>query len=103
MAATGLRAHHSHPLCRKADGGKRTHGKTDKHKSMLALTLVRVLRETFAQNRAGLDASIDSAAATAVTAREVELTFKSRPRRYGLSAIMFNNLNASPRSTLEHY
>ncbi len=39
---------------------------------MLALTLVRVLRETFAQNRAGRDASIDSAAATAVTAIETK-------------------------------
>lgn len=38
---------------------------------MLALTLVRVLRETFAQNRAGLDASIDSAA-PAVTAIETK-------------------------------
>jgi hypothetical protein len=43
----------------------------------------------------------DSAARTAVTVREGESMFKSRPRKYGAFCIIFNNLNASSRSTLD--
>jgi hypothetical protein len=35
--------------------------------------------------------------------REGEPMFKSRPRKYGIFCIMFNNLNASSHSTLGHY
>jgi hypothetical protein len=57
---------------------------------------------SIAQTRAGLDASIDSAAGTAVTVREGKSMFKSRPRKHGTFCIMFNNLNASSPSTLGH-
>jgi hypothetical protein len=53
--------------------------------------------------RAGLDASIDSAAGTAVTVREGESMFKSRHRKYATFRNMFNNLNEPSRSTLGHY
>jgi hypothetical protein len=36
-------------------------------------------------------AQIDSAAGTAVTVREGESTFISRPRKYGSFCIVFNN------------
>jgi hypothetical protein len=56
-----------------------------------------------AQTPAGLDASIDSAAGTAVTVREGQSTFKSRPRKYAAFFNMFKSLNPSFASTLGHY
>jgi hypothetical protein len=35
--------------------------------------------------------------------REAESMFKSRPRKYGIFYIMFNNLNVPSQSTLGHY
>jgi hypothetical protein len=56
-----------------------------------------------AKKRAGLDASIDSAAGTADTVREGESMFKSRPRKYVDFCFIFIDLSAYAGSTLGHY
>lgn len=71
--------------------------------SMQTLSVGQKMAHRLRKKRALRDASSDSAARTADSVHEGASMFNSRPRKYDILCIMFNNLSASSRSTLGHY